>query len=203
LVACLADPSGRSLDRPTVNRGAHPAPLAGLDSPDSVSRTLQIIPLSQISPDLRHAVIAAEGGPLLPAPWVRLARDPNRCRTRFGSRSHSRSFNHYAATGTERIFRNGPLIPPPGSRVHTGTGGRIRPRQAVHSKDLPPCGRMGSWYLWRRVGMSLLRRNRCPERRSGTAGAVRCDSAAPLKRQPKRMNNYSVVIFERMPQMGW
>src|ERR1700722_1243197 len=42
LVACRADPSGRTVDRPAHNRGAHPAPLAGLDSPHAVSRTLQI-----------------------------------------------------------------------------------------------------------------------------------------------------------------
>src|SRR6202011_2633245 len=42
LVAWRADPCGRSVDRPTDNRGALPAPLAGLDSPLAVSRTLQI-----------------------------------------------------------------------------------------------------------------------------------------------------------------
>ena len=42
LVACGPDPCGRPVDRPTDNRGAHPAPLAGLDSPHAVSRTLQI-----------------------------------------------------------------------------------------------------------------------------------------------------------------
>src|ERR1700720_1365368 len=41
LVACRADPCGRPVDRPIDNRGAHPAPLAGMDSPHAVSRTLQ------------------------------------------------------------------------------------------------------------------------------------------------------------------
>jgi monofunctional biosynthetic peptidoglycan transglycosylase len=26
---------------------------------------------------------------------------------------------------------------------------------------------------------------------------------APLKRRPERMNHYSALILERMPQMGW
>jgi len=26
---------------------------------------------------------------------------------------------------------------------------------------------------------------------------------APLRRRPERMNNYSVIILERMRQMGW
>jgi len=42
LVACRADPCGRPVDRPPDNRGAHAAPLAGLDSPHAVSRTLQV-----------------------------------------------------------------------------------------------------------------------------------------------------------------
>src|SRR5690348_5818426 len=42
LVACRADPYGSPVDRPTDNRGAHPAPLSGLDSPRAVSRTLPI-----------------------------------------------------------------------------------------------------------------------------------------------------------------
>jgi hypothetical protein len=36
--------------------------------------------------------------------------------------------------------------PPKGRGVHTGTGGRIGPRQAAHSGDLPQRGRMGPRY---------------------------------------------------------
>src|SRR5260370_37004082 len=60
LVACRADPGGRTVDRPTDDGGAHRAPLAGLDSPNAVSRTLQIHSAQPISADLQHAVIAAE-----------------------------------------------------------------------------------------------------------------------------------------------
>src|ERR1700752_3395073 len=38
LVTCRADPRRRPVDRPTDNRGAHAAPLAGLESPQAVSR---------------------------------------------------------------------------------------------------------------------------------------------------------------------
>jgi monofunctional biosynthetic peptidoglycan transglycosylase len=47
------------MDRPTYHCGAYPAPSAGLDPRRSLSQT-EFIPLSQISPDLQHAVIAAE-----------------------------------------------------------------------------------------------------------------------------------------------
>src|ERR1700730_3111549 len=42
LVVCRADPCGRPVDRPTDNCGAHPAALAGVDSPHALSRTLQV-----------------------------------------------------------------------------------------------------------------------------------------------------------------
>jgi hypothetical protein len=50
LVACHADPSGRSVDCPTANRGAHPAPLAGHHTP--YNERYKFIPLSQMSLDL-------------------------------------------------------------------------------------------------------------------------------------------------------
>ncbi len=112
LVGCRADSCGRPVDRPTDNRGAHPAPLAGLDSPHAVSRTLQI---HSAQPNLARspALGYRRGGwALLPASWVRLAPDPNRCRTRFGRRSHSRSIHHYAATRKKPILLNETLFPP-------------------------------------------------------------------------------------------
>lgn len=40
--ACRYQSSGHPVDRPTVNRSAHPAPFAGFASPHAVSRTLQV-----------------------------------------------------------------------------------------------------------------------------------------------------------------
>src|SRR5216683_1174115 len=147
LVACRAEPCGRSVDRPTGNRGAYPAPLASLDPPHAVSRTLQI---HSAQPNFARSPARCNrrrGRALLPAPWIRLARDPNRCRRRFGRRSHSRSFQYYAATPKKPILRNGPLHPPQGRRGHTGTAGRIRPRQAAHSRDIPQRGRMALVFM--------------------------------------------------------
>ena len=114
------------------------------------------IPLSQISADLQHAVIAAEDARFYQHhgfDW----HDPPR-RRRFGRRSHSWSFHHYPATRYNSILRNGPLRSPKGRGGHTGAGGRIRPRQTAHSGDIPQRGRMGPWYLWCGFGVSLLRR---------------------------------------------
>ena len=120
LVACRADPSGRPVDRPAFNRGAHPAPLAGLDSPHSVSRTVQI---HSPQPNLARSPARCNRGrgrALLPAPRFRLAPSPNRCRRRFRRRPHSWSFHHHAATCKEFVLRNGPLCPPQGCGVHPG-----------------------------------------------------------------------------------
>jgi len=203
LVACRADPSGRPVDRPTVNRGPHSAPLAGLGSPHSVSRTLQI-PSAQPNLARSAARCYGRGGrALLPAPWIRLARDPNRCRRRFGRRSHSRSFHHHAATCKEPIFRNGPLCPPQGCGVHTGTGGRIRPRQArileiyLNVVEWGP-GIYGAESACRYYD-GIAARNIGREQAARLAAIL----PAPLKRRPERMNNYSARILERMRQINW
>src|SRR5208282_6468805 len=73
LVACRAASCGRPVDRPTDNRGAHPAPRAGLDSSHAVSGTLQN---HSAQPDLAGSPARCHrrgGRTLLPAPWLRLA----------------------------------------------------------------------------------------------------------------------------------
>ena len=78
LVACCADPCGCPVDRPTDHRGAHGAPLAGLDSPHAISRTIRIRsakPHLDRFPTRRHR---RGRRALLSASWIRLAGDPNR-----------------------------------------------------------------------------------------------------------------------------
>ncbi len=176
LVTCHARPSGRAVDRSTLNRGAHPTPLAGLDSPHSVSQTL---PIHSTQPNLApSSARRSRGGgrSLLPTPWIRLARGSNRRRGRFGRRPHSRGFHPDAATCEEPVLRDGPFCIPQGCGVHTGAGGRVRPRQTAHSGDISQRSRMGPWYLWCRVGVSLPRRNCCTECWPGTSSAARRDS---------------------------
>ncbi len=139
LLASLILLAARWIDPPStavqLQRG-----LQAPDPPHPVSPALQI---RSAQPNLARspACCYRRGGrALLPAPWVRLAPDPNRRRRRFGRRSHSRSFHHYAATCKEPIFRNGPVRPPQGCGVHTGAGGRIRSRQAANSGNLSQRG---------------------------------------------------------------
>ncbi|MFZ0861001.1 MAG: transglycosylase domain-containing protein [Candidatus Sulfotelmatobacter sp.] len=93
-----------------------------------------------MSPDLQHAVIAAEDAHFYQHhgfDWheIQIAAEDDL----EGGRTRG-SFHHYAATCKEPIFRNGPLRPPQGRGVYPGTGGRIRPRQAAHSGGLSQRG---------------------------------------------------------------
>ena len=66
----LAAPCGRPLDRPADDRSAHAAPLAGLDSPHAVPRTLQI---HSAQPNLGRSPARCNrrrGRAFLPAPWI-------------------------------------------------------------------------------------------------------------------------------------
>jgi hypothetical protein len=69
-----------------------------------------------------------------------LARNRNRRQRRPGRRPHSRSFHPHPTTHLEPVLRHWPLYLPQGCRGHTGTGGRICPRQAAHSGNLSQCG---------------------------------------------------------------
>src|SRR5256885_15018307 len=123
LVACRADSGGRAVDRPTDDRGAHAAPFAGLEPTQTLSRTLQI---HSAQPNLKRSPArcgCGRGRALLPAPWIRLAGDPNRRRRRSGRRSRTWSFHHHTATRKKLILWNRPLFRPQGRRGHAGAGG--------------------------------------------------------------------------------
>ena len=97
----------------------------------------KFIPLSQISADLQHAVVAAEDTHFYQHhgfDWNEIqiaAKDDLE-----GERTRG------ASTITQQLvknlfFRHGPLDSPQGRGGHTGAGGRIRPRQTAHPRDLP------------------------------------------------------------------
>ena len=96
----------------------------------------KFIPLSQISPDLQHAVIAAEDAHF----YQHHGFD---CREIQVAVEEDLDFHHNAATRPKPILRNGALDPPPGRRGQPGAGGRIRTRQTAQSGDIPKRGRMG------------------------------------------------------------
>jgi monofunctional biosynthetic peptidoglycan transglycosylase len=161
------------------------------------------IPLSQISPDLQHAVIAAEDARFYQHhgfDWhaIQLAaqEDMEGGRTRGGS------------TLTQQLVKN----------LFFGTG-RSFLRKGAESTLVPVAelvlGKRRILELYLNVvewgpgiyGAESASRYyyKAPARTLGRQQAAQLAAIlpAPLKRRPERMDRYSGIILERMRQMGW
>jgi monofunctional biosynthetic peptidoglycan transglycosylase len=163
----------------------------------------KFIPLSQISPNLQHAVVAAEDARFYHHhgfDWhaIQLAaqEDLEGDRTRGGS------------TITQQLVKN----------LFFGTGGSIF-RKGAEATLVPIAelvlGKQRILEIYLNVvewgpgiyGAEPACRNydRTAARNIGREQAARLAAIlpAPLKRRPERMNSYSGVILRRMRQMGW
>jgi monofunctional biosynthetic peptidoglycan transglycosylase len=159
----------------------------------------KFIPLSQISPDLQHAVIAAEDARFYHHhgfDWhaIQLAaqEDMEGDRMRGGS------------TLTQQLVKN----------LFFGTG-RSFLRKGVETTLVPVAelvlGKRRILELYLNVvewGPGIYGADaacRTPARNIGRQQSARLAAIlpAPLKRRPERMNSYSTVILKRMGQMGW
>lgn len=161
------------------------------------------IPLSQISPQLQHAVIAAEDARFYQHhgfDWEELQKaaqeDMEGGRTRGGS------------TLTQQLVKN----------LFFGTG-RSFLRKGAEASLVPVAefvlGKRRILELYLNVvewGPGIYGADAACRSRYGTTAMNinREDSArlaailpAPLKRRPERMNRYSAIILKRMSQMGW
>ena len=163
----------------------------------------KFIPLSQISPHLQHAVVAAEDARFYQHhgfDWhaIQLAaeEDMEGDRTRGGS------------TLTQQLVKN----------LFFGTG-RSFLRKGAEATLVPVAefvlGKQRILELYLNVvewgpgiyGADAACRyhDRTAARNIGREQSARLAAIlpAPLKRRPERMNNYSTVILKRMRQMGW
>ena len=161
------------------------------------------IPLSQISPNMQHAVIAAEDGRFYQhhgfdwhALQLAAQEDMEGGRTRGGS------------TLTQQLVKN----------LFFGTGGSIF-RKAAEATLVPVAelvlGKRRILELYLNVvewgpgiyGADAACRtyDRTAARNVSREQAARLAAIlpAPLKRHPERMNSYSGIILRRMGQMGW
>jgi monofunctional biosynthetic peptidoglycan transglycosylase len=163
----------------------------------------KFIPLSQISPDLQHAVIAAEDARFYQHhgfDWheIQIAAEDDL----EGGRIRG------ASTITQQLVKN----------LFFGTGRSVLRKGAEFT--LVPVAELGlgkqrilEIYLnvveW---GHGIYGAESACRYYDGTAArnidrqrAARLAAIlpAPLKRRPERMNNYSVLILERMRQLGW
>jgi hypothetical protein len=137
----------------------------------------KFIPLSQISPNLQHAVISAEDARFYEhhgfdwhAIQIDAEDDMEGGRTR-GASTITQQLVKNLFFGTSRsIIRKGAettLVP-----VAEFVAG-----QAAHSGDLPERGGMGPWHLWRGCGVPLPLRRLGAEYRPGRGGTAGCDFA--------------------------
>ena len=161
------------------------------------------IPLSQISPDFQHAVIAAEDARFYQHhgfDWGAIQKDAKEDmegeRTRGGS------------TLTQQLIKN----------LFFGTG-RSFLRKGAEATLVPVAeivlGKRRILELYLNVvewGPGIYGADaashfyyRTPARKIGREQGARLAAIlpAPLKRRPERMNQYSAVILGRMRQMGW
>jgi monofunctional biosynthetic peptidoglycan transglycosylase len=161
------------------------------------------IPLSQISPDLQHAVVAAEDARFYQHhgfDWhqIQIAAEDDL----EGGRSRG------ASTITQQLVKN----------LLFGTGRSVL-RKGAEFTLVPVAefvlGKQRILELYLNVvewgagiyGADAACRayDRTPARNVGREEGARLAAIlpAPLKRRPERMNHYSGLILERMRQMGW
>jgi len=163
----------------------------------------KFIPLSQISPELQHAVIAAEDARFYQHhgfDWQELEIAAK------GDMEGERMRG--ASTITQQLVKN----------LFFGTGGSIF-RKGAEFTLVPVAelvlGKQRILEIYLNVvewGPGIYGAESACRYYDGTAArhigreqAARLAAIlpAPLKRRPERMNNYSTVILERMRQMGW
>ena len=163
----------------------------------------EFVPLNQISPNLQHAVMAAEDGRFFQHhgfDWheVQIAIDEDR----EGERTRG------ASTLTQQLVKN----------LFFGTNRTIL-RKGAEATLVPVAefvlGKQRILELYLNVvewgpgiyGAEEASRvyYRTPARNIGREEAARLAAIlpGPLKRRPERMNRYSAIILNRMQQMGW
>jgi monofunctional biosynthetic peptidoglycan transglycosylase len=163
----------------------------------------KFVPLSQISPDLQHAVIAAEDARFYQHhgfDWheIQIAAEDDLD----GGRKRG------ASTITQQLVKN----------LFFGTARSVL-RKGAEATLVPVAefvlGKQRILEIYLNVvewGPGIYGAeaacsyyNKTPARNIGRQQAARLAAIlpAPLKRRPERMNNYSALILERMRQMGW
>ncbi|QNI36996.1 monofunctional biosynthetic peptidoglycan transglycosylase [Edaphobacter albus] len=161
------------------------------------------VPLTQIAPDIQHAVIAAEDGRFYQHhgfDWheIKIAAEEDR----EGERVRG------ASTLTQQLVKN----------LFFGTGRSIL-RKGAEASLVPVAelmlGKRRILELYLNVvewGPGVYGADaacqyyyRVPARRVNRQQAARLAAIlpAPLRRRPERMNSYSGIILQRMAQMGW
>jgi monofunctional biosynthetic peptidoglycan transglycosylase len=202
LLAALLLLAARWVDPPTTAVQVERR-LQGLFQTAPYRKRYRFIPLSQISPNLQHAVVAAEDGRFYQHhgfDWQQIEKAANQDFE--GGRTRG------ASTITQQLVKN----------LFFGTNRSIL-RKGAEATLVPVAefvlGKQRILELYLNVvewGPGIYGADAACRAYDGTAArnidreqAARLAAIlpAPLKRRPARMNQYSAIILGRMRQMGW
>jgi monofunctional biosynthetic peptidoglycan transglycosylase len=161
------------------------------------------IPLSQISPNLQHAVIAAEDGRFYQHhgfDWheiqIAAAEDWEGGRTRGASTITQQLVkNLFFGTGRSVLRKGAEFTLVPLAELFLGKQRILEIYLNVVEWGPGIYGADAACHYYDRTAA----RNTDREQAARLAALL----PAPLKRRPARMNHYSALILERMRQMGW
>jgi monofunctional glycosyltransferase len=163
----------------------------------------KFVPLSQISPDLQHAVIAAEDMRFYTHhgfDWheiqVAAQEDLEGDRTRGASTITQQLVkNLFFGTGRSVLRKGAEVTLVPVAEVVLGKRRILEIYLNIVEWGPGIYGAESACRYW----------NQAPARDIGRQLAARLAAIlpAPLKRRPERMNSYSTIILKRMDQMGW
>jgi monofunctional glycosyltransferase len=163
----------------------------------------RFIPLSEISPELQHAVIAAEDGRFYEHhgfDWkqIQIAAEDDM----EGGRSRGASTltqqlvkNLFFGTGRSIVRKGAEASLVPVAELVLGKRRILELYLNVVEWGPGVYGADAACHYWDRTSAQHVGREE--------AARLAAILPAPLKRKPERMNHYSELIVERMRQMGW
>ena len=163
----------------------------------------EFIPLSQISPDLQHAVIAAEDARFYQHhgfDWhaIQIAAEDDM----EGGRSRGASTitqqlvkNLFFGTGRSVLRKGAEVTLVPVAEIVLGKQRILEIYLNVVEWGPGIYGAEAACRYWDETAARNIGRQQ--------AARLAATLPAPLKRHPERMNNYSEIILKRMEQMGW
>lgn len=163
----------------------------------------KFVPLGQISPDLQHAVIAAEDGRFYQHhgfDWhaIQLAaeEDMEGGRTRGGSTLTQQLVkNLFFGTGRSFVRKGAEASLVPVAELVLGKRRILELYLNLVEWGPGVYGAEAACRYWDKTSARTIGRQ--------PAARLAAILPAPLKRHPDRMNSYSEIILRRMSQMGW
>ena len=202
LLAALTLVALRWIDPPTTAVHVERR-LEALVSGTPYHERYEFVPLSQISPNLQHAVVAAEDARFYQHhgfDWhaIQLAaqQDMEGGRTRGGSTITQQLVkNLFFGTGRSILRKGAEASLVPVAEVVLGKQRILELYLNVVEWGPGVYGAEAASHAWYRTSAANVSREQAARLASILPG--------PLKRRPDRMNRYSAIILGRMRQMGW